>query len=56
MILAKDFEDFVKLLMNIEGLDINYIGLKDFIENKIASGRSQDIVDLKEINKINPKS
>ena len=45
-----------KLLINIDGLDINYIGLRDFIDNKIASGRSQDIVDLKEIKKINPKS
>jgi predicted nucleotidyltransferase len=45
-----------KLLINIDGLDINYIGLKDFIDNKIASGRSQDIVDLKEIKKINPDS
>lgn len=45
-----------KLLINIDGLDINYIGLRDFIDNKIASGRSQDIVDLKEIKKINPDS
>ena len=26
---------------------------KEFIENKAASGRSQDIADLKEIRKIN---
>ncbi len=44
------------LLINIDGLDLNYIGLRDFIDNKIASGRSQDIVDLKEIKKINPDS
>jgi|GEM_PF-3781632 len=31
---------------------INYIGLKELIDNKTASGRSQDIADLKEIMKI----
>jgi predicted nucleotidyltransferase len=35
-------------------LSINYIGLKDFIKNKKASGRSQDIADIKEIRKKNP--
>lgn len=32
-------------------LSINYIGLNDFIKNKQASGRSQDIADIKEIRK-----
>ncbi|MEI6086424.1 MAG: nucleotidyltransferase [Bacteroidota bacterium] len=49
------FEDAYqnKLLVNIDGIQVNYIGLHDFIENKTASGRSQDIADLKEINKLN---
>lgn len=101
MILAQDFEDFIKLLHhhqveymvvggyalafhgkprrypslridilnNIDGVEfanasqcmqkteaepglkINYIGLNDFIKNKQASGRSQDLSDIKEIKK-----
>ena len=42
-----------KLQVDVNGTGINYIGLKDFIDNKTASGRSQDIADLKEIKKIN---
>jgi len=34
-----------------EDLSINYIGLDDFIKNKLASGRSQDLTDIKEIQK-----
>ncbi len=38
--------------MQIENdLSINYIGLNDFIKNKQASGRIQDIADIKEIKK-----
>lgn len=33
------------------GFKINYIGLNDFIKNKQASGRSQDLSDIKEIKK-----
>jgi predicted nucleotidyltransferase len=33
------------------GFIINYIGLKDFITNKQASGRSQDLSDIKAILK-----
>ena len=49
------FEDAYqnKLIIEVDGIEIKYIGLKDFIENKTASGRIQDIVDLKEIKKIN---
>jgi len=49
------FEDAYanKLLIDVDGIEVKYIGLKDFIENKTASGRSQDIADLKEIKKIN---
>ena len=37
-----------------KGFRINYIGLADFISNKQASGRSQDLVDIKELKKIKP--
>jgi len=36
-----------KLVIDIDGLQINYIGLNDLIKNKTASGRSQDITDIK---------
>jgi predicted nucleotidyltransferase len=42
-----------KLFVDVNGIEVWYIGLKEFIENKTASGRSQDIADLKEIKKIN---
>ena len=49
------FEDAYqnKLLLDVDGIQVKYIGLKDFIENKTASGRSQDIADLREIKKLN---
>jgi len=36
-----------KLLVDVNGIEVRYIGLKEFIENKTASGRSQDICRLK---------
>jgi predicted nucleotidyltransferase len=42
-----------KLIVYVDGIQVKYIGLKDFIENKTASGRSQDIADLREIKKLN---
>jgi predicted nucleotidyltransferase len=41
-----------KLLVDVNGIEIKYIGLRDFIDNKNASGRSQDIADVKEIKKL----
>ena len=41
-----------KLIIDIEGLMINYIGLDDLIKNKTASGRSQDLTDLKTLRKL----
>jgi predicted nucleotidyltransferase len=35
-----------------EDLTINYIGLNDFLTNKQASGRKQDLADIKEIKKL----
>lgn len=33
---------------------IRYIGLDDFLKNKKASGRKQDLADIKEIKKLQP--
>jgi hypothetical protein len=33
---------------------INYIGLRDFVKNKQATGRSQDLTDIQEIKKLKP--
>jgi predicted nucleotidyltransferase len=41
-----------KLLVDVHGLEVRCIGLKDFIVNKTASGGSQDIPDLNEIKNI----
>jgi predicted nucleotidyltransferase len=48
------FEDAFpnKLFVDVNGIEVKYIGLKEFIVNKTASGRSQDIADLKEIKNI----
>ena len=49
------FEDAYpnRLLVDVNGIKVKYIGLKELVDNKTASGRSQDIADLKEIKKIN---
>lgn len=40
----------------VEGdLEISYIGLNELIRNKLASGRKQDIQDVREIKKAVPK-
>jgi len=52
-----DFKDAVKemrILKVDDDLTINYIGLNDFIKNKKASGRSQDLTDIKEIQTKRP--
>ncbi len=49
-----NFEEARKNMQGIdleEGLKINYIGLHDFIRNKMASGRIQDLADIREIQK-----
>lgn len=35
-----------------DDLVINYIGLDDFLVNKLASGRKQDLADIREIKKM----
>jgi predicted nucleotidyltransferase len=34
------------------GLTLNYIGLNDLLKNKLASGRSQDMTDVKELRRM----
>ena len=41
-----------KQVLNINNFQINYIGLNDLIANKKASGRSQDLTDLKQLTKL----
>lgn len=51
--MALNLEEAIKNVPQIEtdGLSISYIGLQDFIRNKQASGRKQDLADIKEIEK-----
>jgi hypothetical protein len=53
-----EFDDAVKQMNRIEietGLPLNYIGLNDFIKNKQASGRIQDLADIQEIKTLSDK-
>lgn len=38
-------------IIDADGLSVRYIGLHDFVKNKLASGRPQDLSDIKEIQK-----
>jgi predicted nucleotidyltransferase len=40
--------------VELEGLQVAYIGLREFIQNKEAVGRARDLSDIKEIQ-ANPK-
>jgi len=44
-----------KLIIDIDGLPVNYIGLDDLITNKQVSGRQRDISDIGELNKLKRK-
>lgn len=49
------FNDAIEDMQKIEledDLTINFIGLNDFLTNKKASGRKQDIADIKEIKRL----
>ena len=49
-----EFKDAIRKMKKMEieeDFSINYIGLDDFIKNKQISGRSQDLTDIKEIEK-----
>lgn len=38
-------------VVELEGIEIPFIGVQDLIKNKIASGRDQDLVDVKRLKK-----
>jgi predicted nucleotidyltransferase len=38
-------------IIDTGGLPVRYIGLHDFVKNKVASGRPQDLADVQEIKK-----
>lgn len=42
-------------IIDADGLSVRYIGLNDFVKNKLASGRPQDLNDIKEIQKKLPE-
>lgn len=44
-----------KQIIEIEDWKANYIGLNDFIRNKQASGRLQDLADVKVLEGKQPK-
>jgi predicted nucleotidyltransferase len=44
-----------KLIIDVDGLPVNYIGLDDLIKNKQVSGRQRDISDISELNKLKKK-
>jgi predicted nucleotidyltransferase len=41
-----------KQMLQLDEIEISYIGLQDFITNKKASGRSQDLTDVKQLTNI----
>jgi hypothetical protein len=45
-----------KLVIDIDGLLVNYIGLDDLIKNKEVSGRQQDLADISTLNKLKKKN
>ncbi|RDC65929.1 hypothetical protein [Adhaeribacter pallidiroseus] len=45
-----------KQILKLNNIDINYISLQDLIANKKASGRSQDLTDLKQLHKLSKKN
>ncbi len=44
-----------RLVIEVDGILINYIGLDDLIRNKQTTGRRQDISDVVELNKLRNK-
>jgi predicted nucleotidyltransferase len=44
-----------KLIIDVDGIMVNYIGLDDLIKNKQVSGRKQDLSDVCELNKLKKK-
>lgn len=52
-----EFNEAIENMQKIleDDFEIAYIGLNELMQNKIASGRKQDILDVKEIKKVLPK-
>jgi predicted nucleotidyltransferase len=44
-----------KLIIDVDGMKINYIGLDDLIKNKTSSGRQQDLTDVNSLKKLKKK-
>lgn len=38
--------------VEVQGMTIPFIGIQELIKNKLASGRDQDIVDVKKLQQI----
>jgi predicted nucleotidyltransferase len=38
-------------IIEIEGIDVPFIGVRDLVKNKLASGRDQDLVDVKKLRR-----
>jgi hypothetical protein len=52
-----EFKDAAANMKSIElekDVKVNFIGLHDFVKNKQATGRIQDLADIREIEKIQP--
>ncbi len=45
-----------KLIIDIDGLHVNYIGLDDLIKNKQMSGRHQDLTDVNTLLKLKKRN
>ncbi len=47
------FEDAYpkKKIVNVQGIQIPFIGIRELIKNKLASGREQDLLDVKKLKK-----
>lgn len=41
-----------RIEVDIQGLRVPFIGLDDLLQNKAASGRSKDLIDLEELKRI----
>ena len=52
-----EFEETYKFKINIEkdGLEINFIGIKELIQSKKAAGRLQDLADAEQLENIYKK-
>ena len=40
-----------RVVLEMDGVNVNYIGLEDLLANKAASGRAKDLIDLDNLPK-----